>query len=78
MTKLELLTECLESEDSGLGNPGFRVVLPGLFKTKRVRIDRGLYGENLGHYPNVFESELTTTHIFLKCSDVRRYLKRYG
>lgn len=75
MTKDELLRECIEAENFGLDNPGFRVVVKGLYKSKRVKIDRGLYAENLGHYPDGFSDFMTHTHLFVRCSNVRQYLK---
>ena len=73
MTDRELLDECIDSEN--LGVDGFRVVVEGLFKTRRVRIAKGLSSDNLGHYPLEF-GEPTHTHLWVKNSDVRKYLSR--
>lgn len=72
MNRDELLRECIEAENFGLDNPGFTVAVKGLYTAKKVKIDRDLYAENLGHYPDGFSDVMTHTHLFIRCSDVRQ------
>lgn len=70
MTRQELLLECIKAETLTRDNPGFRITVQGLYKTKRVKVDRDFYGENVGHSEN-------QTYLFLRCSDVKRYLSKF-
>jgi hypothetical protein len=65
----------LAKESESRSAKGVRLVVPGLFKSKYVKITPNLSGKNLGWYPEDFEKDLSTTHVFVKNSAIFKYCK---
>lgn len=75
MTNADLLKDCIDAEY--LGSDGFRVILSELNYKDFVEIDTNLTARNLGQYPSSgLSGEEDTTHLWVECSDVRKYLSR--
>lgn len=74
MTNSELLKCCTDAEY--LGSDGFRVIVYDLFYGSYINLADNLPAINLGQYPSELNGEDDTTHLWVECSKVRRYLSR--
>lgn len=75
MTDIELLRRCIDAEY--IGSDGFRVIANELIYKDHVELDGKFTARNIGQYPSSgITGEEDTTHLWIECSHVRKYLSR--
>lgn len=74
MTDVELLRRCIAAEY--VLADGFLVIVNRLFNQQFFNLFDNLPVRSLGQYPSTIEGEDDTTHLWIECSHVRRYLSR--
>ena len=74
MTDIELLRRCIAAEYTCAD--GFIVIVNQLFNETFFDLFENLPVRNLGQYPSKINGDDDTTHLWIECSHVRKYLAR--
>ena len=74
MTDTELLRRCIAAEYTCVD--GFLVIVNQLFNETFFDLFDNLPVRSLGQYPSKIDGDDDTTHLWIECSHVRKYIAR--